>query len=98
MAKINQTPYGKNCIVVDQDSRFANTLRDQTKGSFQLSIVEELITQGYTLGTRSLKGKAANYRGRYAASLQKLVWRINKVLDTQAAPHKIQSGEVGPKG
>jgi hypothetical protein len=98
MAKINTTPYGENCIIVNEESRFADILRDEIKGIFQEEFIDNLLTVGYNQPTINMKGKAANYRGRYETSIRNLVQRINKELDRQAAPYKIKSGAVGPKG
>lgn len=98
--EIRKIPNKENllCVVMDSESRFAEVLRSDIKGSFQEEFVNTLLEQGYDRPTADIKGKAANYRGRYDRSIANLVNRINTKLNKLAAPYSIKSGRVGPKG
>ena len=92
-----KTPSGKPCWIPGKE--LADIIRSQTRGTFQASVAENLIRNGYIISYLAdggiLKGKAANYKGRYEESVRNLMNRIESVLPGTL---EIKAGSVGPKG
>ena len=91
------TPSGQSCWI--PGPVLADLIRKQARGNYQVSVVENLIRNGYIISYIAdggqLKGKASKYKGRYEQSVQNLMTRIEEHLPGTL---EVKSGAVGPKG
>lgn len=94
------TPFGEECIAVDQDSKLGNLITSQARGNWQRAVVSNLCDQGYVIGYLAdgkLQGKARQYQSHYSESLKNLMGRISDNLRDNS-PYRLISGSVGPNG
>jgi len=96
-----RTPYGDDCIAFEKNGRMSKLVMDQARGSWQRSVCQSLIRDGYIIGYQatgdSLKGKAKNYQTKYQTSLYNLMHRINRTMQNESEYCLIHD-RVGPKG
>ncbi len=95
--KFNITPYGEDCIIVDETIR--EIILSQAKGNYQINVAKNLCDNGYIIGYiadgGTLKGKAGKYQSKYARSMNNLMDRIGENLPNNIV---LIDGKVGIKG
>ena len=96
-----KTPYGDDCIAFEKTERMGKLVIDQARGSWQRSVCQSLLRDGYIIGYQatgsSLRGKARKYQSKYQTSLHNLMDRVTQVI-LDESPYCLIHGRVGPKG